>query len=139
MANVERTPGVIAKTVIAGVLLGMGTTAVALRPPPSPPYLMVDDAVAKLPELEHRRLRVHGWVVAGSIVRITPHMTSFTIQKNGQRLAAWYEGALPDTFKDQSEVVVLGTVEGERLIATEIMAKCGGTYDRPRDRNTRFQ
>ena len=138
MATVERAPGVIAKTVIAGLLVVMGMTAVALRPPPSPEYLMVDDAIARLPELQQRDVRLHGWVVPGTIRRIA-HITFFTIQKNGQRLAAWYEGVLPDTFRDQSEVVVRGTIEGDVMMATQITAKCGGKYDRPRDRNTYFQ
>jgi cytochrome c-type biogenesis protein CcmE len=139
MATVERAPGLIAKTLIAGLLIAIGTTAVALRPPPSPEYMMVDDAVAHLHELQHRQLRVHGWVVAGTIHRIAPHITLFKMQKSGQHLSVWYEGELPDTFKDQSEIVALGTIGSDVLMATQIMAKCGGKYVDTRDHNPRFQ
>jgi cytochrome c-type biogenesis protein CcmE len=57
----------------------------------------------------------------------------FTLEGAGGSMRIWYRGILPDTFRDQAEAVVLGTVVREDgtwwLAATELMTKCGGKYD----------
>jgi cytochrome c-type biogenesis protein CcmE len=89
-------------------------------------------------------LRAHGYVKAGTIVRVAPSITAFVMQWRGAELTVVYEGVLPDTFKDQSELVVTGTFDGEDdrwlLEGTQLVAKCGGKYDgNPRSSTEKFQ
>ena len=43
----------------------------------------------------------------------------FEIQRNGQKLTAFYTGVVPDTFKDDSEVVLTGRLTSEGFVATD--------------------
>jgi cytochrome c-type biogenesis protein CcmE len=100
---------------------------------------MVDDVVDHLGELDGRVLRAHGWVQAGSIVRMSGNVTAFVLMRGDKHLAIWHQGPLPDTFFDQSEVVVRGTLRGEVMFSEDLMSKCGGKYDGARERSTRFE
>jgi cytochrome c-type biogenesis protein CcmE len=89
-------------------------------------------------------VRLHGWIKAGTIIHVGSDLHAFTLQRNGQAMRVWYRGQVPDTFRDQSEAIVLGTVLREDgtwwLSATEVMTKCGGKYDGgSRNRNTKFE
>ena len=53
----------------------------------------------------------------------------FDIQRNGQTLRAYYTGIVPDTFKDDSEVVLTGRLTPEGFKATEMTAKCPSKYE----------
>ncbi|MEO8700140.1 MAG: cytochrome c maturation protein CcmE [Kofleriaceae bacterium] len=116
-------------------------------------YMMVDDLMGKdLSKLEGRELKVHGWVLAGSIrEQIVNQQTirTFVLQKAGKKIRIFSRGPKPDTFKDQSEVVATGrlvllkdakdlaqklqvSLDSELAYvveATELQAKCPSKYD----------
>lgn len=52
-----------------------------------------------------------------------------TGMESGQTVAVFYQGAMPDTFKDESDVVLTGTYKGEQFVATEVLAKCASRYE----------
>jgi cytochrome c-type biogenesis protein CcmE len=98
-------------------------------------YKHVDEVVRDLPALQGKRLQVHGRVVKQSIQR---HITGtqpdyrFEIQNNGKVIPAHYVGIVPDTFKDDSEVVCKGKVTAAGLLEVVpdgVMAKCPSKYD----------
>jgi cytochrome c-type biogenesis protein CcmE len=128
---------IVLTAAVAVACVGFGV--VGVRPQPS--YFLVEDLSASgLRAHEGEDLRVHGFVVAGTIAQhlADPSTHSFMLASRGVALRVVLHGALPDTFKDQSEAVVTGrlvqrdghwTLEGD-----EVMTKCGGKYEgTPRD------
>src|SRR6476660_3647379 len=74
-------------------------------------YKHVDEVMNNLPAMRGRRLQVHGRVVKNSIERRlngTQAEYKFQIQANGKVIDAHYKGIVPDTFKDDAEVVCKG-------------------------------
>ena len=122
-------PGSALRIGLSATLLGLCAAILYYTPPPAPKYLMVDDMVAHAGELEGTSLRIHGWVRAGSIVRWTPNLTTFVLQKSGALARVWHTGPLPDTFKDQSELVAYGTLRGEFFESEQLLAKCATKYE----------
>ena len=82
-----------------------------------------------------RNVRVSGQLVAGSLARSGNTHITFQIHdrdKPSDSLAVTYDGALPDTFKDQADAEVV--VEGDRLTdgsfaARVFIAKCPSKYE----------
>ena len=93
-------------------------------------YKYVDEVMASPHEWEGKSLKLHGYVKAGSIAR-KPNTTEyrFDIQRNGQVVRAYYDGIPPDTFKDESEVVITGVMADDSFHATEMTAKCPSKYE----------
>ena len=79
-------------------------------------YKHVDEVMTNPAQWEGRPMQLHGFVVPGSIL-LKPDSFEyrFKLEHNGSVVDASYEGIVPDTFKDQSEVVLSGKlVEGAR-------------------------
>ena len=93
-------------------------------------YKYVDEVVAQPATWQDKNLQVHGHVVPGSIGRKRDSLDyRFEIQRNGQKLTAFYTGVVPDTFKDDSEVVLTGRLTSEGFVATDMTAKCPSKYE----------
>lgn len=143
MRHVEPTPGILPKIAISAALISLAMVAVHLAPAPSPPYKMVDEVAIRPAPWDGERVRLHGWVKPGTIIHIRSDLHVFTLERHGQALRVWYRGYVPDTFRDQAEAVVSGTVLREDgtwwVSATELMTKCGGKYEGRAIQNTKFQ
>jgi cytochrome c-type biogenesis protein CcmE len=93
-------------------------------------YKYVDEVVTHPETWKDKNLQVHGNVVPGSIGRKKDSLEwRFDIQRNGQKMTAFYTGLTPDTFKDNSEVVLTGRLTPEGFKATEMTAKCPSKYE----------
>jgi len=116
-------------------------------------YKMVDQLLeTDLSQWQGKELKVHGWVVAGTIKeKIVNQETirTFVVHKDGKKIRVFNRGPKPDTFKDQSEVVSTGRIvpaaemaamaqsldiriESDMpyvVDATELMAKCPSKYE----------
>jgi len=94
-------------------------------------YYKYVDEVASSPEAwAGKKLQVHGYVVPGSIGRKRDKLEyQFDIQRNGQTLRAYYAGVVPDTFKDEAEVVLTGQLTESGFVATDMTAKCPSKYE----------
>lgn len=126
-------------------------------------YEMVDNLLAQgLDGYTGKALKVHGFVEAGSITEAIINQEqkrTFVLQKSGKKIRVFSTGPVPDTFKDQSEVVASGrlvkSVDVQKLAddicakakvsagcpihtsseqayvvdSTELMAKCPSKYD----------
>lgn len=126
-------------------------------------YEMVDNLITHgLDDYKDKHLKVHGFVEAGSIVEAIidqEQKRTFVLQKNGKKIRVFSTGPVPDTFKDQSEVVASGKLlesvdlqkladdicakakisvgcpirtDGEQAYvveSTELMAKCPSKYE----------
>jgi cytochrome c-type biogenesis protein CcmE len=116
-------------------------------------YKMVDDLMAgDLGQWKDKEIKVHGWVLAGSIkqqvVNQETHRT-FVLQKGGKKIRVFSAGPVPDTFKDQSEVVATGEIVAAAtqselakslgvileadlshvVVARDLQAKCPSKYE----------
>lgn len=88
---------------------------------------------------EGKKLQLHGYVVPGTWVQ-KPNTLEyrFKVQNDppraagvpGQVIEASYTGILPDTFKDEAEVVLKGrlTSAGFQVEPNGVMAKCPSKY-----------
>ena len=98
-------------------------------------YKHVDEVMVSPEQWQGKSLQLHGFVVPGSIlVRKDSLDYKFKVQNNGKVVKASYTGLLPDTFKDEAEVVLKGrlTAEGDEWLAA--LAKA---LDARRDYGTR--
>jgi cytochrome c-type biogenesis protein CcmE len=122
-------------------------------------YKMVQELVAtKLDDWKDKELKVHGKVATDSITQavIDQEMQrTFVLEMEGKKIRVFSKGPVPDTFKDQSEVVATGRLvpaatqqaladalcqkasrcplhaDAEQpyvVEATELMAKCPSRY-----------
>jgi cytochrome c-type biogenesis protein CcmE len=95
-------------------------------------YKHVDEVLASPHDWEGKRLQLHGFVVPGSILRKPDSLEyKFKVQNKGQTIDAWYTGVVPDTFKDDAEVVLKGRLspDGFRTEPNGVMAKCPSKYE----------
>jgi cytochrome c-type biogenesis protein CcmE len=77
-----------------------------------------------------RHLRVAGNVAPGSIERSGTNAT-FTLLEQGKTLRVVYKGSEPppDTFKDESQALAVGTYGHDGVFhATQLQAKCASKY-----------
>lgn len=91
----------------------------------------VNEVVANKQAWESKSLQLHGFVVPGSIL-VNPKTMEyhFKVQNNGAVVDASYKGIVPDTFKDEAEVVLRGklTDQGFNTEKNGIVAKCPSKY-----------
>ena len=69
-----------------------------------------------------KRIKVGGMVLSGSVERISSSI-SFVITDYENSIKVEYEGIVPDLFKEDSGVVVLGNLRDKILYAEEVLAK----------------
>lgn len=98
-------------------------------------YKHVDEVMADPARWYGKRLQLHGFVVADSILRRQDSLDyQFRIESNGSVVAARYTGVVPDTFKSRAEVVIRGRLGpgGFDVERDGIMAKCPSKYEASR-------
>jgi len=104
----------------------------------------VDEVLPQAQQWEGKKLQLHGYVVPGSIMRARDSNKNITleyrfkVQNNPARghtpggvVNVSYTGIVPDTFKDEAEVVLKGTL-GPHGFSTEpngVFAKCPSKYE----------
>ena len=95
-------------------------------------YKHVDEVMTSPQAWEGKNLQLHGFIVPGSIlVRPNTLEYKFKVQNKGHVVDAWYTGIVPDTFKDDAEVVLKGrlSADGFRTEPNGVMAKCPSKYE----------
>ncbi len=95
-------------------------------------YKRVDEVMANPGQWEGKALRLHGYVVRDSILRKRDSLEyRFDIQNKGRTVHALYTGIVPDTFKDDAEVVLKGRLQpdGFHVEPNGVMAKCPSKYE----------
>ncbi|HJZ84710.1 MAG TPA: cytochrome c maturation protein CcmE [Polyangia bacterium] len=98
-------------------------------------YKHVDEIMQNPQAWQGKRLQVHGRVVKSSIQRrLTGTLPEykFQIENGGKVIDAHYAGVVPDTFKDEAEVVCKGKLTARTTLevsADGVMAKCPSKYE----------
>lgn len=96
----------------------------------------VDEVMSSPDRWQSKRLQLHGFVVAKSIM-VNPSTLEyrFRVQHNGSVIDARYTGVVPDTFKDspgeEAEVVLKGRLVGDgfHVDPNGVTAKCPSKYE----------
>jgi cytochrome c-type biogenesis protein CcmE len=98
-------------------------------------YKHVEEVMVNPEAWQGKKLQLHGFVVPDSILRRRDSLDyRFQVQNKGMMVSAMYNGIVPDTFKDESEVVLKGTLQGDgfHVEANGVMAKCPSKYEAKR-------
>ena len=82
---------------------------------------------------QDRNFRVGGLVVAGSVRRQPGELAvEFTLTDLENQLAVYYDGILPDLFREGQGIIAHGRLDGGgRFIADEVLAKHDENYMPP--------
>jgi len=102
-------------------------------------YKNVDEVMTNQQAWEGKKLQLHGYVVPGSILRKRDSLEyRFKVRSTPARSSdeavivdAAYSGVVPDTFKDEAEVVLKGRLDGATFFTEPngVMAKCPSKYE----------
>jgi len=102
-------------------------------------YKNIDEVMTNSAQWQDKKLQLHGYVVPGSILKKTDTLEyRFKVQNNPARAAeggtvvdVTYKGIVPDTFKDEAEVVLKGKLSpaGFHTDPNGVMAKCPSKYE----------
>ena len=98
-------------------------------------YKSVSEYMVLAPDSDggNRQLRVHGFVVGGSIAKnLGAGHVDFAIadaEPAGTLPVRLLGIDVPDLFRDGAEVVVEGRFEGQTFLAERVMAKCPSKYE----------
>jgi len=93
-------------------------------------YKHVDEVMVQPEQWYGKRLQLHGF--AKDVTRKASSLEyRFQVENNGEMVTATYKGVVPDTFKDDAEVVLKGTLgpEGFTVAPNGVMAKCPSKYE----------
>jgi len=95
-------------------------------------YKHVEEVMAQPESWHGKRLQLHGYVVRDSVLRKRDSLEyKFKVESKGAVVPAFYTGIVPDTFKDEAEVVLKGTLrdDGFHVAPNGVMAKCPSKYE----------
>ena len=97
-------------------------------------YKHVDEVMSSPDQWKDKQLQLHGFVVAGSIMRKPDSFDYiFKVHNNGHVMNASYTGIAPDTFfQEGAEVVLKGRLTPDGGFHTDpngILAKCPSKYE----------
>jgi cytochrome c-type biogenesis protein CcmE len=96
-------------------------------------YKHVDEVMASPDQWHGKSLQLHGFVVKGTWKQKPNSLEYiFDVENKGKVVSASYTGILPDTFKDEAEVVLKGRLTGDAHFAVDpngVMAKCPSKYE----------
>ena len=77
-----------------------------------------------------KRIKLGGMVLKGSVERESSQI-SFVVTDYENSLRVIYDGIVPDLFKEESGVVVLGFYKDDMVFAEEVLAKHDENYMPP--------
>lgn len=94
-------------------------------------YTTVQELQEKGDGAYNQGYRVAGTVVAGTVEKSGDLLrVAFDIQEEGRILHVVYDGIVPDTFKEKTDVLLEGKYQKDKTFyATNIMTKCASKYD----------
>lgn len=76
-----------------------------------------------------RGVRLEGKVVEGSLIKQHATACEFSIASESTTLPVHYDGILPDTFRENHDVVLEGEYGNGVFTARQIFTKCASKYE----------
>jgi cytochrome c-type biogenesis protein CcmE len=118
---------IVISLVLAAVAVASGLTVLALQQ--NMTYLFSPSEVEAGHAPVDARFRVGGVVLEQSIKRSTDSLkVDFVVTDRFKEMPVEYTGILPDLFREGQSVVATGAIQGDRFVATEVLAKHDETY-----------
>jgi cytochrome c-type biogenesis protein CcmE len=117
----------VAVVIVLGVVAYLAVTGASAT---KSYYVTIQELNAMGQKAYTRNLRVAGNVQPGSIVHSGPN-AQFVLVENANHLRVSYQGEEPppDTFKDNSQALAIGTYGRDGVFhATQLQAKCASKY-----------
>ncbi len=93
-------------------------------------FLNADEAVEQRDDLQQRRFRLQGTVVAGTIEE-DGDFINFTVEYNAVQVAVRHDGGTSDLFQEEIPVVLVGNWDksGRYFASDELMVKHTNEYE----------
>lgn len=92
--------------------------------------ITVKELKAEPAKFEGRGVRLTGTVVEGSLLSHAATSYEFDMLADNETLRVQYNGILPDTFRENHEVIVEGKYLGAGVFAAQhIFTKCASKYE----------
>ena len=118
---------IVISLVLAAVAVAAGLTTLALQQ--NMTYLFSPSEVEAGHAPVDARFRLGGVVLEHSIKRSTDSLKiDFIVTDRFRDMPVEYTGILPDLFREGQSVVATGAMQGDRFVATEVLAKHDETY-----------
>ena len=116
--------------ILAGISVSVGLTLKALEKNINlfftPSQIASGDAPGNI------NFRVGGMVVIGSVERNPDNLeVTFDLTDTAEAITVTYSGILPDLFREGQGIVALGSMQGDRFIADQVLAKHDENYMSP--------
>lgn len=137
----NQTIKIVLSLVLLGGALGWLVADTLAEPEVLTYFHGADVVLAKMDEMQGQRIRMGGHVVKGSILQ-KPGTLEYQFQvkpvagmaKHPEHLedalTVRYTGIVPDTFKDEAEVIVTGVLGADHLFrGSDLVAKCPSKYE----------
>ncbi|TDR43212.1 cytochrome c-type biogenesis protein CcmE [Tahibacter aquaticus] len=122
---------IVVSLILGAVGIAATLTVFALQQNMTYLYTPVEVLGGKVPA--DARFRLGGMVKAGSIERASDSLRiGFTVTDGDAEMPVEYTGILPDLFREKQSVIATGTMQGNRFVASEVLAKHDENYV-PRD------
>jgi cytochrome c-type biogenesis protein CcmE len=125
----EGSPQRRAKFAIGGLVIFLtlvGLVVWSMTRPGSTAFYMTASEVVAAGAFE-RDHRLNGTVIPGSIER-DGLTTTFVVTDGAADVEITTDSPLPDAFRDRSEVVAMGTFDGDTFDAHQVLAKCPSKF-----------
>ncbi len=88
------------------------------------------ELLANPAKFEGRGVRLEGKVVTGSLIKHHATSHEFGLTAEGEFLRISYQGILPDTFRENHDVVLEGEYLGNGVfLARHVFTKCASKYE----------
>ncbi len=114
--------------VVAITMVVVGIAALgfwAISSPDAVAYYKTPSELGDVPATD--RVRVGGRLVDGSLDR-SGSIVRFSITDGKRDVLVRYDGEVPDTLKDGTDVIAEGRVSADGLEADRVLAKCSSKY-----------
>lgn len=87
------------------------------------------ELLANPARFDGRGVRLEGKVVVGSLVKQHAISFAFSVTAENEVLPVRYDGIMPDTFRENHDVVLEGEYANGVFIARQIFTKCASKYE----------
>ncbi len=76
----------------------------------------------------HRDIHVVGTIEPGSFTHLYNDSYTFILTDDTASMNVIYTGSLPSSFSENSEIVIIGTMESDTFISTKLIARCPSKF-----------
>lgn len=114
--------------VLAMLALGLSSALIGYAMRDGINFFRAPSQMTENPPRAGEVFRLGGLVAEGSLQRGQGETVSFAVTDGGATVPVRYTGVLPDLFGEGEGAVMLGSMEGDTFVATEVLAKHDETY-----------